>query len=121
MRKTANILLVVILGLQFNSLPIIWGGYYMFAHHYFVSHCENSKSPTCQGKCQARKLVGKSESSNSQESTAGGDVQQVQPVVVSTVFAVAILSSKNVLASANLVVVPLAGTRNSTFHPPKIG
>ena len=111
----------MILGLQFNSLPIIWGGYYVFAHNYFVSHCENVKSPTCQGKCQARKMVSKSETSNSKESTAVVSLQQVQPVLVSAVFAAPTTSCKQVLASADVVFMPLAGISSSTFHPPKVG
>ena len=111
----------MILGLQFNSLPIIWGSYYAFAHNYFVSHCENANSPTCQGKCQARKLVGKSETSNSKESGTIVSLQQVQPVLVSEVFAAPATSCKQVLASARVVFVPLSGISMSTFHPPKVG
>ncbi len=120
MRKTANILLLVILGMQFNSLPIIWGGYYVFAHDYFVSHCENTKSPSCQGKCQARKLVSKSETSSSEESTSVVSLQQLQPVLIAKIFIPPTTFSKRVLASKDIITIPLAGISRSTFHPPKV-
>ena len=64
LRKFSNIALLLLLGLYYNSVPILWFSYSTFAQKVFVEHCVNPENSKCKGKCQVMAMQTNGESSN---------------------------------------------------------
>lgn len=118
MKKLVSIALLVLLGLQFNAATLLWVGYSTFAHDYFVSHCENPTSVTCNGHCQVEKAEKKA-AQTEKESVPSLNFAKIQPIMVTVLTDKVVVAEKEV---EFIDVTPslLRGTSPKIILPPRI-
>jgi hypothetical protein len=117
MKKLVSIALLVLLGLQFNAATLLWVGYSTVAHDYFVSHCENPTSVTCNGHCQVMKAEKKA-AQTEKESVPSLNFAKIQPIMV-TVSTNQIVVAEKAVEFIDETPSLLRGTSPKLIHPPR--
>ena len=120
MRKIFHIIVLLLLGGYYNSVPIAWISYETFAEHAFASHCVNPNIPTCHGKCQIVAMEEKNKTSSNSKNFQLSLPIYHPPLPVTTNSSQTELLHHGKISFCHSDDSILAGNKLLPFHPPKI-
>ena len=115
-RNALHIVLLVVLGLYYNSAPALWLAYSTVAKNFFVEHCENPTKPCCQGKCKIKHI--EDHSASAEKSSPQIQTTEPQPSIT-TSFCIIKPVREHQIVQTEFSCAPLRGIIVSPFHPPR--